>query len=166
MDYPGQRTETDPTPPATFPCPTPPVAGAASAESTGHVRGSHSRPVTLLGDLGNTWDAPAGVTRQLPVRESVLSGPPLKPEGPAPAFRWQKALCGWGEGRVASIPLFPPSQWWKGRKRVSFLPDLPEPLMRGKSSCVFCVFIMKDHSFSTFQSLQKTDRAHDEIANI
>ena len=45
---------------------------------------------------------PAGVTRQLPGRESVPLWSPFKPEGPAPAFRWQKTTCGVGEeARVA-----------------------------------------------------------------
>ena len=78
--------------------------------------------MTLLGDLITLGRLQRALLGNCQAVSPFLSGPPLKPEGPAPAFRWQKALCGVGGGESSfSIPLFPLSLWWKGRKRVSFL---------------------------------------------
>ena len=104
---------------------------------------------------------PAGVPRQLPGRESVPLWSPFKPEGPAPAFRWQKTTCGVGEEARVAFQFHCSRLVCGGKaKRGSLSFRSTEPLMhQGKSeSCVFLCFIIKDHSFSTFQSLQKTGK--------
>ena len=66
---------------------------------------------------------PAGVTRQLPGRESVPLWSLLQAWRPSTCVPLaENDLRSWGGGeRSFSIPLFPLSLWWKGKKRVSFL---------------------------------------------